>query len=107
MHPLVNLNISRTPLPFPPPWKNLLDPRMERIYQTRWQLLMEHHITYRDLKLNHSLFILVYIDIITIHTIVITDNSNTSRFCGFPGHQNDAQKLNFIPAIGQHQEMPF
>lgn len=80
---------------------------MDRIFQTRLQLLMEIHTTSTDLKMNHSLFILVYIDLITIHTIVITDDSNTFRFCGFPGHQNEAQILYFIPAIGQYKEMPF
>lgn len=44
-----------------------------------------------------------------IHTIVITDNCNKLRFVrsGFLGHQNDAQILNFIPAIGQNQELAF
>lgn len=50
---------------------------MERIFQTRLQLLVEIHTTSTDLKMNHSLFILVYIDLITIHIIVITDDSNT------------------------------
>lgn len=63
-----------------------------------------------DLKLSHSLFLKIHIKHQNlIHTIVITDNSNTpflvrSRFLG---HWNDAKILNFITAISKNQEQSF
>lgn len=63
-----------------------------------------------DLKLSHSLFLKIHIKHQNlIHTIVITDNSNTpflvrSRFLG---HWNDAKILNLITAISKNQEQSF
>lgn len=58
-----------------------------------------HHMLSTPQALYYSVHIKYYI---WIHTIVITDNSNTLHLV-----QNDAQIQNFIPTIGQNQELSF